>query len=90
MKLIKGGSQALTLLFPWRSLTTQLDGTAAMSKCSKIREAWANGDRIGALWIAARFFDRSADTQIPSPCESNVGAVPVKHGAGLHHRTFVV
>jgi hypothetical protein len=41
----------------------QLDGTA-MSKCSKIREAWANDDRIGALRIAARFFDRSADTQI--------------------------
>ena len=35
-----------------------------MSKCSKIREAWASGDRIGALRIAARFFDRSADTQI--------------------------
>ena len=34
-----------------------------MSKCSKIREAWARGDRIGALRIAARFFDRSADTQ---------------------------
>jgi hypothetical protein len=35
-----------------------------MSKCSKIREAWAGGDRIGALRIAARFFDRSVDTQI--------------------------
>ena len=35
-----------------------------MSKCSKIREAWANGDRIAALRIAARFFDRSEDTQI--------------------------
>jgi hypothetical protein len=35
-----------------------------MSKCSNIREAWASGDRIGALRIAARFFDRSADTQI--------------------------
>ena len=35
-----------------------------MSKCSKIREAWASGDGIGALRIAARFFDRSADTQI--------------------------
>ena len=31
-----------------------------MSKCSKIREAWNSGDRIGALRIAARFFDRSA------------------------------
>ena len=35
-----------------------------MSKCSKIREAWASGDRIAALRIAARFFDRSGDTQI--------------------------
>ena len=35
-----------------------------MSKCSKIREAWASGDRIAALRIAARFFDRSEDTQI--------------------------
>jgi hypothetical protein len=42
----------------------QLDGTAAMSKCSKIREAWANDDCIGALRIAARFFDISEDTQI--------------------------
>jgi hypothetical protein len=25
--------------------------------------AWDTGDRIGALRIAARFFDRSADTQ---------------------------
>jgi len=35
-----------------------------MSKCSNIREAWTSGDRIGALRIAARFFDRSVDTQI--------------------------
>ena len=35
-----------------------------MSKCSKIREAWASGDRIGALRVAAGFFDRSEDTQI--------------------------
>jgi hypothetical protein len=35
-----------------------------MSKCSKICEAWANGDRIAALRIAAQFFDRSVDTQI--------------------------
>jgi hypothetical protein len=35
-----------------------------MSKCSKICEVWANGDQIGALRIAARFFDRSEDTQI--------------------------
>ena len=40
------------------------DGTAAMSKYSKICEAWVSGDHIGALRIAARFFDRSADTQI--------------------------
>jgi len=35
-----------------------------MSKCSKIREAWACGDQIGALRIAAQFFDSSAATQI--------------------------
>ena len=35
-----------------------------MSKCSKIREAWASGDRIGALRVAVGFFDRSEDTQI--------------------------
>ena len=31
-------------------------------KSDKIRAAWVAGDRIGALRIAARFFDRSADT----------------------------
>ncbi len=35
-----------------------------MSKSSEIRAAWAAGDQIGALRIAARFFDRSADTQM--------------------------
>ena len=35
-----------------------------MSKCRKIREVWASGHRIDALRIAARFFDRSDDTQI--------------------------
>lgn len=32
-------------------------------KTDGIRAAWATGDRIGALRIAARFFDRSADTK---------------------------
>ena len=32
-------------------------------KADRIREAWAGGDKIGALRIAGRFFDRSADTQ---------------------------
>jgi hypothetical protein len=32
------------------------------SKISKVRSAWAAGDGIGALRIAARFFDRSEDT----------------------------
>lgn len=32
-------------------------------KTDTIRTAWAAGDRIGALRIAARFFDRSADTK---------------------------
>src|SRR5262249_30571086 len=33
-------------------------------KTDQIRTAWAAGDRIGALRIAARFFDRSTDTKI--------------------------
>jgi hypothetical protein len=32
-------------------------------KVDQIRGAWAAGDHIGALRIAARFFDRSADTR---------------------------
>ena len=32
-------------------------------KLDQIRSAWASRDRIGALRIAARFFDRSADTK---------------------------
>ena len=32
-------------------------------KTDKIRAAWAAGDRIGALRIAAQFFDRSSDTK---------------------------
>ena len=33
-------------------------------KTDQIRDAWAAGDRIGALRIAARFFDRSAATKM--------------------------
>jgi hypothetical protein len=32
-------------------------------KTDQIRAAWAASDRIGALRIAARFFDRSSDTK---------------------------
>jgi hypothetical protein len=32
-------------------------------KSDQIRAAWHAGDRIGALRIAARFFDRSTDTK---------------------------
>jgi hypothetical protein len=32
-------------------------------KTDQIRAAWAAGDRIGALRIAARFFDRSMGTK---------------------------
>ena len=32
-------------------------------KVDKIRVAWVAGDRIGALRIAARFFDRSTATK---------------------------
>ena len=35
-----------------------------MSKCSKIREAWASGDRMSRASSCSRFFDRSEDTQI--------------------------
>jgi hypothetical protein len=31
-------------------------------KTDQIRTAWASGDRIGALRIAAQFFDRSNET----------------------------
>jgi hypothetical protein len=31
-------------------------------KSDQIRAAWGSGDRIGALRIAARFFDQSIDT----------------------------
>ena len=34
------------------------------SKVDAIRALWATGDRIGALRIAAKFFDRSAETQV--------------------------
>jgi hypothetical protein len=34
-----------------------------VSKTDQIRTAWAAGDRIGALRIAARFFDRSEGTK---------------------------
>ena len=33
-------------------------------KTDQLRTAWAAGDRIDALRIAARFFDRSADTVV--------------------------
>jgi len=33
-------------------------------KTDQIRTAWAAGDQIRALRIAARFFDRSTDTKI--------------------------
>jgi hypothetical protein len=32
-------------------------------KSDQIRAAWATGDQIGALRIAARFFGRSSDTK---------------------------
>lgn len=33
------------------------------SKLDQIREAWAAGDRIAALRIASKFFDRSEETK---------------------------
>ena len=32
-------------------------------KLDQLREAWRNGDKIGALRIASKFFDRSDDTK---------------------------
>jgi hypothetical protein len=32
------------------------------TKIDQLEEVWAAGDRIGALRIASRFFDRSEDT----------------------------
>ena len=43
-------------------------------KTDQIRAAWHAGDRIGALRIAARFFDRSIDT------------VTFKRGMNAHNR----
>ena len=34
------------------------------AKVDTISALWATGDRIGALRIAAKFFDRSIDTQV--------------------------
>jgi len=42
-------------------------------KTDQIRAAWHAGDQIGALRIAARFFDRSIDTVI------------FKRGMGAHN-----
>ena len=41
-------------------------GQQQCQNAAKNREAWASGDRIAALRIAARFFDRSEATQILS------------------------
>ena len=43
-----------------------MPGVTDFSRCSKsdrIRQAWASNDRISALRIAARFFDRSVETK---------------------------
>ena len=42
-------------------------------KVDKIRAAWVAGDRIGAMRIAARFFDRSSATN------------PFKRGMAAHN-----
>jgi len=34
------------------------------SKVDTVRALWATGDRIGALRIAAKFFDRSIETKV--------------------------
>jgi hypothetical protein len=47
-----------------RTLTAIRPATEMNCKTDKIRAVWAAGDRIGALRIAARFFDRSDDTKL--------------------------
>ena len=42
----------------------QAQEAAMKSKSQQVRDALAVGDQIGALRIAARFFDRSDDTVI--------------------------
>jgi hypothetical protein len=47
-----------------RSSLSDCHGSDDMNcKSDQIRAAWAAGDHIGALRIAARFFDRSSDTK---------------------------
>jgi hypothetical protein len=43
------------------------------TKTDRIRAAWASGDQVGALRIAARFFDRSEATKT------------FKHGMDAHN-----
>ena len=45
------------------AFTFQVVQVHPTSKCDKIRAAWAIGDQVGALRIAARFFDRSEATK---------------------------
>jgi hypothetical protein len=59
------------IFFPLTILQNGLDHRALMqaamrSKSQQIREALVPGDQIGALRIAARFFDRSPTTKIYS------------------------
>jgi hypothetical protein len=35
-----------------------------VSKSDQIRAKWRDGDKLGALHIAARFWDRSPETQV--------------------------
>jgi hypothetical protein len=55
-------------------------------KVDQIRELWAAGDQIGALRIAARFFDRSNDTLTfkRGMCEHNNPGFYRQLGVGPH------
>ena len=48
------------------AFTLQVVEVLPTSKCDKIRAAWAAGDLIGALRIAARFFDRQRQPKLSS------------------------
>ncbi len=56
------GAASRLMSGPYRKLDAPVQ--ESMTKSGKIRAAWAAGDPIGALRIAARFFDRLADTQM--------------------------
>jgi hypothetical protein len=59
-----GSSLQLPLVVDTKHVCDYLDFMSElMSKTSQLQNAWNSGDRIGALRIASRFFDRSPETK---------------------------